>query len=87
MEQLIGPDIGGHPVWNLRPKTPRSHAATVPWHQGKKQLWHPYDMLYISKPHLNIYLDTSTKLYNRHTCYLIETYAAKFIIHFSNLTI
>ncbi|KAL3872211.1 hypothetical protein ACJMK2_040149 [Sinanodonta woodiana] len=33
MEQLIGPDIAGHPVWNLRTKTPRSTAVDIPWHQ------------------------------------------------------
>lgn len=37
-EQLLGPDgsIGGHPVWNLRCKTPEAASlgqATVPWHQ------------------------------------------------------
>ncbi|ELT94126.1 hypothetical protein CAPTEDRAFT_227964 [Capitella teleta] len=33
-EQLIGSaDLSGHPVWNLRCKTPRSNATTVPWHQ------------------------------------------------------
>lgn len=34
VEQLIGPDIMGHPVWNLRTKTPQNEATTVPWHQG-----------------------------------------------------
>ncbi|XP_064601732.1 phytanoyl-CoA dioxygenase domain-containing protein 1-like [Liolophura sinensis] len=33
VEQLIGPDIMGHPVWNLRAKTPQNESATVPWHQ------------------------------------------------------
>ena len=34
-EQLLGTsDIIGHPVWNLRCKTPNSKATTVPWHQG-----------------------------------------------------
>ncbi|KAK3595964.1 hypothetical protein CHS0354_032478 [Potamilus streckersoni] len=33
IEQLIGPDIAGHPVWNLRTKTPQNEATTVPWHQ------------------------------------------------------
>ena len=34
MEQLLGTaDILGHPVWNLRTKTPRNEATTVPWHQ------------------------------------------------------
>ncbi|XP_052220569.1 probable alpha-ketoglutarate-dependent hypophosphite dioxygenase [Dreissena polymorpha] len=33
IEQLIGPDIAGHPVWNMRTKTPNSIALDVPWHQ------------------------------------------------------
>ena len=33
VEQLIRPDIAGHPVWNLRTKTPQNEATTVPWHQ------------------------------------------------------
>ncbi|XP_041351420.1 uncharacterized protein LOC121370336 [Gigantopelta aegis] len=33
VEQLIGPEIAGHPVWNLRTKTPQNEATTVPWHQ------------------------------------------------------
>ena len=34
-EQLLGtPEIQGHPVWNLRTKTPKCEATTVPWHQG-----------------------------------------------------
>ncbi|XP_046567729.1 probable alpha-ketoglutarate-dependent hypophosphite dioxygenase isoform X2 [Haliotis rubra] len=33
IEQLLGPDIAGHPVWNLRTKTPQNEATTVPWHQ------------------------------------------------------
>lgn len=33
IEQLIGPDIAGNPVWNLRTKTPQNEATTVPWHQ------------------------------------------------------
>ena len=35
VEQLIGPDIAGHPVWNIRPKCPQNEATNVPWHQGK----------------------------------------------------
>lgn len=39
IEQLIGPDIGGHPVWNIRPKAPHESNHDVPWHQGvQKQL-------------------------------------------------
>lgn len=34
VEQLIGPDIQGHPVWNLRTKCPNNSSTTVPWHQG-----------------------------------------------------
>lgn len=33
VEQLIGPDIAAHPVWNLRTKTPHNEQTTVPWHQ------------------------------------------------------
>ncbi|CAG2203482.1 unnamed protein product [Mytilus edulis] len=33
MEQILGPDIKGHPVWNIRTKTPQNEATTVPWHQ------------------------------------------------------
>lgn len=40
MEQLIGPDvdIAGHPVWNLRPKTPQNTFHDVPWHQDSAYL-------------------------------------------------
>ncbi|KAL5011309.1 hypothetical protein ScPMuIL_009860 [Solemya velum] len=33
IEQIIGPDISGHPVWNMRTKTPLSAATNIPWHQ------------------------------------------------------
>jgi len=32
-EQLIGAEIAGHPVWNLRVKLPEYEAGVVPWHQ------------------------------------------------------
>jgi hypothetical protein len=32
-KQLLGPDIAGHPVWNLRTKVPNQEQVTVPWHQ------------------------------------------------------
>jgi ectoine hydroxylase-related dioxygenase (phytanoyl-CoA dioxygenase family) len=32
-EQLIGPRVAGHTVWNLRSKTPSNALTTVPWHQ------------------------------------------------------
>lgn len=38
VEQLIGPDIAGNPVWNLRTKTPQNEATTVPWHQDNGYL-------------------------------------------------
>ncbi|XP_021344577.1 uncharacterized protein LOC110444531, partial [Mizuhopecten yessoensis] len=38
IEQLIGPEIAGHPVWNLRTKTPQNEATTVPWHQDSAYL-------------------------------------------------
>ena len=31
--QLLGPDLAGHPVWNLRPKAPQQGEMNVPWHQ------------------------------------------------------
>ncbi|XP_078000823.1 uncharacterized protein LOC144453411 [Glandiceps talaboti] len=37
-EQLIGPEIAGHPVWNLRVKTPHTEEVTVPWHQDAAYL-------------------------------------------------
>lgn len=30
---IVYSSYAGHPVWNLRCKTPQSDAATVPWHQ------------------------------------------------------
>ncbi|XP_076463677.1 phytanoyl-CoA dioxygenase domain-containing protein 1-like [Babylonia areolata] len=46
VEQLIGPDIMGHPVWNLRTKTPCNEATTVPWHQDCAYLdTRSYDVL------------------------------------------
>lgn len=38
MEQLLGPEVAGHPVWSLRPKTPLNPLATVPWHQDAAAL-------------------------------------------------
>jgi hypothetical protein len=38
MEQLLGPEVAGHPVWNLRCKTPLNPLATVPWHQDTAYL-------------------------------------------------
>ena len=38
VEQFLGPDIAGHPVWNLRTKTPCSEEVTVPWHQDNAYL-------------------------------------------------
>jgi len=32
-KQVLGPDVAGHPVWNLRAKTPGQTEAVVPWHQ------------------------------------------------------
>ncbi|CAH1230978.1 PHYHD1 [Branchiostoma lanceolatum] len=33
MEQLVGPEVAGNPVWNLRTKTPYNEQTEVPWHQ------------------------------------------------------
>ncbi|XP_050404532.1 uncharacterized protein LOC126820550 [Patella vulgata] len=38
VEQLIGPEISGNPIWNLRTKTPNNEATTVPWHQDAAYL-------------------------------------------------
>ncbi|XP_048585693.1 phytanoyl-CoA dioxygenase-like [Nematostella vectensis] len=38
VEQIIGPEISGHPVWNLRTKTPKNAQVTVPWHQDNAYL-------------------------------------------------
>jgi hypothetical protein len=38
VEEMIGPEITGHPVWNLRAKTPHNPLATVPWHQDTAYL-------------------------------------------------
>ena len=38
VEQFIGPEIAGHPVWNLRAKTPVNDLTTVPWHQDNAYL-------------------------------------------------
>ena len=38
IEQLLGSEIVGHPVWNLRSKTPTNSLATVPWHQDTAYL-------------------------------------------------
>ncbi|KAL4221214.1 hypothetical protein ACF0H5_019478 [Mactra antiquata] len=33
IEQLIGPNISAHPIWNTRPKLPGVIETDVPWHQ------------------------------------------------------
>ena len=33
VEQVVGPNVAGHPVWNLRIKLPRNAPEEVPWHQ------------------------------------------------------
>ncbi len=38
IEQILGPEIAGHPVWNLRSKTPLNPLVTVPWHQDTAYL-------------------------------------------------
>ena len=43
VEQLIGPNIAGHPGWNLRTKTPQNEQTTVPWHQDNG--YFGYDLL------------------------------------------
>src|ERR1700690_456876 len=38
VEQFIRGDIAGHPVWNIRSKTPDTRLMTVPWHQDTAYL-------------------------------------------------
>lgn len=38
VRQIIGPDIAGHPIWNIRSKTPQTRRMTVPWHQDTAYL-------------------------------------------------
>jgi len=38
VQSILGPDIGLHPVWNIRAKTPENPLATVPWHQDTAYL-------------------------------------------------
>ena len=38
VENWVGPDISGHPVWNIRSKTPNTVRMTVPWHQDSAYL-------------------------------------------------
>ncbi|XP_050412522.2 phytanoyl-CoA dioxygenase, peroxisomal [Patella vulgata] len=46
LEQILGPDVAGHPTWNLRTKTPKSEAVNIPWHQDSGYFsWESYDHL------------------------------------------
>jgi len=36
--QVLGENLAGHPVWNLRTKTPQQEQANVPWHQDAAYL-------------------------------------------------
>ncbi len=38
VRQIIGDDIAGHPIWNIRSKTPQTRRMTVPWHQDTAYL-------------------------------------------------
>ena len=38
IEQIIGPDIAGHPVFAIRSKIPNTRLLTVPWHQDTAYL-------------------------------------------------
>ena len=46
----IVPPFPGHPVWNLRTKTPQNEQTTVPWHQ---------DNAYFDPDALNVLLVTA----------------------------
>ncbi|XP_035696730.1 uncharacterized protein LOC118430127 [Branchiostoma floridae] len=43
MEQLVGPEIAGHPNWNLRPKTPQNQQMDVPWASSENLASHLLD--------------------------------------------
>ena len=34
IEQIIGPNIAGNCVYNIRSKLPQHEPTVVPWHQG-----------------------------------------------------
>ena len=38
VEKMIGPDIEGGAIWNIRPKVPENALMTVPWHQDSGYL-------------------------------------------------
>ena len=38
LEQLLGPDIAGHPIFAVRPKLPVTSLFNVPWHQDTAYL-------------------------------------------------
>ena len=38
IQQILGPEVAGHPVWNIRSKTPNNPLLTVPWHQDTAYL-------------------------------------------------
>ena len=67
IEQLIGPDIAGNPILNLRTKTPQNEATTVPWHQGRIFIIHSknettHRLIQMTLPHFvqNIVMTTDT---------------------------
>ena len=33
IEQIVGPEVVGHPVWNIRICLPKYGETLVPWHQ------------------------------------------------------
>lgn len=38
LEQIVGPEIAGHPIWNVRIKLPFHDPEVVPWHQDNGYL-------------------------------------------------
>tara|TARA_B100001250_G_scaffold108991_1_gene92007 strand:- start:1641 stop:2552 length:912 start_codon:yes stop_codon:yes gene_type:complete len=38
VQQILGPNISGNPIWNIRCKVPNNNLATVPWHQDTAYL-------------------------------------------------
>lgn len=39
VEQLIGPNIAGNCVYNIRSKLPNHEPTVVPWHQGNRIIY------------------------------------------------
>lgn len=54
VEQLIGPNIAGNCVYNIRSKLPNHEPTVVPWHQGNhaNYAWNPHTQNNLLIPHI-----------------------------------